>query len=319
MKNLLFTFLFSFVLCIVFGLVFLPFLKRLKAGQPVLSYVKEHELKNGTPTLGGIFFVLSSIISSIVFSFESGSVFFLILAIGFSFMIVGFIDDFIKIKTCQNEGLKPYQKIIFQLFISFIASVFAYRNNYVYFNIPFSQKSVNLGRFSIIIDILIFISTTNCVNLTDGLDGLASSTSFFYFLGIFIVCFLQRNNGEVLSIDYIIFSLLGGLFGFLFFNTFKASVFMGDTGSLALGGFIASITIFTNNSFFLPILGIVFVASGLSVIIQVVSYKLTKKRVFKMAPLHHHLELIGLKESKIVYIYSAITVLMGGLLVIFYM
>jgi phospho-N-acetylmuramoyl-pentapeptide-transferase len=242
-------------------------------------------------------------------------------------MLVGFMDDFIKIKIKDNQGLKPYQKIIFQLGIALISGFFAYRNGLTYFYIPFSKNTINLGFWTIPFVSLIFIAITNSVNLTDGLDSLASSVSIVYLTFLSIIIYLQARatgfnsfvNSENQGIILLSICFVGGLIGFLVFNVNKASVFMGDTGSLALGGLVGSVSVFSANSLFIPLLGITFVASSVSVIIQVIVYKLKKKRVFLMAPLHHHFQLKGYSESKISYIYSLVTGIIGALLIISYL
>ena len=226
-----------------------------------------------------------------------------------------FLDDFIKLKSKKNEGLKPYQKIIFQVGIALIFGAYAYFNGITEFRVPFTSESVDFGVYTVFFDAFIFVATTNCVNLTDGIDGLASSVSLVYLL---FLSFIIYKSAEVYD-EYITLSvsLIGALSGFLVFNKSKASVFMGDTGSLSLGGFISALSILSGNGFYILILGIVFVLTGISVIIQVAYYKLTKKRVFLMAPFHHHLQMKGLSEEKIVYYYSLLTVLTGAVSLIF--
>ncbi len=316
--------LLSFGLSVTFAFVGIPILRKIKAGQTVLGYVKEHKHKNGTPTMGGLLFILPSVL--IYFIAGQARIANVAVVIGLAFMLVGLIDDLIKIKLKHNEGLKPYQKIIFQLAISVIAGVFCYQNGITVFHIPFVAQSVDLGWVSIPIIALVFIATTNCVNLTDGLDGLASGVCIVYFIMIAVLIGLQvefmpelyLRRSEYHSLRLLSFCLSGGILAFLLFNVNKASVFMGDTGSLSLGGFIASISIFSSNSFFIPMIGIMFVLSGISVIMQVLHYKRTKKRVFLMAPLHHHFQLSGYSETQISYGYVVVTVVFGILSLIAY-
>lgn len=327
MKTLLLGCIVSLILTVIAGLISIPLLKRLKAGQTVLKYVEEHKKKNGTPTMGGLFFIIPSVLTFFIFGGASGKVAVFCTAIGLAYMIVGFIDDFIKIKFKQNEGLKAYQKIVFQLLIAIAAGVFAYVNGIEELFLPFSRKSINLGALIVPFVTLIFIAITNSVNLTDGLDGLASSTSMVYVVFLAIIIMLQSRLSELKrfeeteyqAIYLIIFTLVGGLLGFLTFNTNRAKVFMGDTGSMSLGGFIGSLSIFTFNSLFIPILGITFVFSSISVIMQVLHYKRTKKRIFLMTPLHHHFQLKGYTEAQISYCYSLVTLLFGALLVLVYL
>lgn len=310
MKLQIISVLTAFSLTIITGFLLIPLLKKLKAGQPILKYVKEHECKGGTPTMGGLFFVLSSILAFLIINRDNQKSINLSLVITISYMIIGFLDDFLKIKLKKNEGLKPYQKIIFQLAVAIIAGVFVYINGLYYYHLPYLKKTVSLGIISLPLTILIFLAITNSVNLTDGLDGLASNTSLAYLIVIAFLIYMQTKNQ---SNAYITLSccFIGGLLAFLVFNTNKASVFMGDTGSLALGGLIGSVSIFTENSLFIPLLGIMFVVSSISVIMQVVYYKRTKKRIFLMAPLHHHFQKKGLSESKISYLYFIITLVIG--------
>lgn len=318
MINALFCMLISAVLAAVMGKLIIPLLKKLKAGQTVLSYVEEHKKKSGTPTMGGLFFLPAAVIVCAFFAGKNHKLLLVSCAIGLSYMIVGFLDDFIKIRFRQNEGLKPYQKIFFQLLIAFIGSFFAYRNGLTSINIPYTDKSFELGWFFIPFTVIVFLATTNSVNLTDGLDGLAGNVSFYYFIFTGIMIFLQTYtisnaaySDELENMVLLCFSLSGALFGFLVYNTYPARVFMGDTGSLGLGGFAATIGIFSGNGLFIIPLGIMFVLSSISVILQVAHYKRTKKRIFLMAPLHHHFQMKGYSESKIVYSYSFITVMMG--------
>lgn len=306
-------------LTFVSGLIFIPFLRRIKFGQPILKYVEVHAEKNGTPTMGGLFFILPCCIIFLILGGADGKLAFVSMIIGLSFMIIGFLDDFIKIKLKQNEGLKAYQKIFFQSAIAIFAGIYAYVNGIVDFFIPFSNKTCCLGVWSIPIVSFIFIAITNSVNLTDGLDGLACSVSipYLFFIAILIILEGQVGVGGRLSMSernnllLLIFSLIGALLGFLIFNVNKARVFMGDTGSLSLGGFIGVVTIFSNNGFFMPIIGITFVASSISVIIQVLCFKRTGKRVFLMAPLHHHFQMKGASEAQIAYRYFCLTFILG--------
>ena len=327
MKTLLLTGLTSLVLSCVFGILTIPFLKKLKAGQPIYEYVKEHKDKNGTPTMGGLFFIVAAVLSFILVGGINSRIAVVSASIGVAYMMVGFIDDFLKIKFKTNEGLKPYQKIIFQLFIAIFAGVFVWHNGITVFHVPFVSKSVDLGLWTMIIVPIIFIAITNSVNLTDGLDGLAGSVSVAYLISFICLITVQIEKLEELYLlpneyEYIKLlsvSLVGAILGFLVFNHSKAKVFMGDTGSLSLGGFIGAISIFSSNSFFIPIIGIMFVLSSISVILQVAYFKRTKKRIFLMAPMHHHFQLKGCSENKIAYCYTLITFVVGIICLITYM
>ncbi|MDE6505189.1 MAG: phospho-N-acetylmuramoyl-pentapeptide-transferase [Clostridia bacterium] len=293
-------------------MLILPLLKRLKAGQYILGYVKEHEKKSGTPTMGGLAFICAIVIVGFCMSGFGGGEANLTLAITASFMVVGFLDDFLKIYHKENEGLKPYQKIIFQTAIATVAALFCWFNGKTFLNIPFYGKSIDIGWGIIPLVIFIFTATVNCVNLTDGLDGLAGGTSCAYLLVLGIMLYISGINYGVLC-----FVGLGAVAAFLVFNTNKAAIFMGDTGSLALGGFISCLSVFSGNSLYIPLVGIMFVISGISVIVQVIYYKRTSKRVFLMAPIHHHFQMKGYTECKITYAYFVLTCLVGIICLIF--
>lgn len=309
-------FLISAVLSAVFTFAIIPVLKRLKAGQSILSYVKEHEYKGGTPTMGGAVFVLVAAGVTLTLanreSFRTAAV---VCAAGASFAIVGFLDDFIKIKLSRNEGLKPYQKIVFQLAVASLISTYAFLRGYAAVVLPFSGKTLDLGFWFIPFSVFVFIATTNCVNLTDGLDGLAAGTSYVYLLAVGAVIVIRSGGGNEFALSAL--ALAGALVGFLLFNTYRAKVFMGDTGSLGLGGFIAAISLLSGNALLIPLVGVTFVLSGISVIAQVVYYKRTKRRIFLMAPLHHHFQMKGASESKIAFAYKFITAIFGIICVIF--
>ncbi len=303
----------AFAISALLTAVITPLLKRLKAGQYILGYVKEHKDKNGTPTMGGLAFIAAIIIVTLIFCGFSNNAVNLTLVIVGGFAIVGFLDDFLKIYRKENQGLKPYQKILFQTAIAVIAAVYCYVNGITKLYIPFSGGlGVNIGWGIIPVVLFVFLATVNCVNLTDGLDGLAGGTSLCYLAFFGAMLALNAQQMPVLC-----FSAAGALAAFLLFNVNRASVFMGDTGSLALGGLIACVCSFTSNALYIPVLGIMFVVSGLTVIIQVIYYKRTGRRVFLMAPLHHHFQMKGYTECKISYVYALITSLAGILCLIF--
>lgn len=303
----------AFAASVLLILIILPLLKRLKAGQYILGYVKEHKSKSGTPTMGGLAFVCAIIVVGFCFlGFNCGDVN-LTLAITAGFMAVGFLDDFLKIYRKDNGGLKPYQKILFQIAIAVVAAVYCYINGKTYINIPFAGLIINVYWGIIPLVTFIFIATVNCVNLTDGLDGLAGGTCCGYLLILGIMLFIKGADIALLC-----FAGVGALSAFLIFNTNKAAIFMGDTGSLALGGFISCLSVFTENSLYVPILGITFVLSGISVILQVIYYKRTSKRIFLMAPVHHHFQMKGYTECKISYCYFLVTCLVGIICLIFW-
>lgn len=311
--------LIAFALAFFSGLILIPWLRRLKAGQSILKYVDMHVSKNGTPTMGGLIFILPIVLIAIIFIGWDTPLSLIIIVASCGYAIVGFLDDFLKIKHHQNLGLRPYQKIIGQLGIALLVSVFYLRINPTgEIWVPFLNVFWQIGGIGIfLLTLLILIATTNAVNLTDGLDGLAGTTSIIYLMFIYALIALTDIGDEVSIIGNIIAVSVGSLLGYLLFNTKKASVFMGDTGSLFLGGLIAMISLFTGLGFALLFLGIVFVWSALSTILQVGWFKISKgKRIFRMAPFHHHLEKIGMQEPKIVAVYSVVTIIMGVVLVL---
>lgn len=331
MINLLIAFLVSFVLSLVLMPLIIKSLKKIKASQTILGYVENHKDKNGTITMGGVVFILTTL--SLVFFFLSYNVvWFVTFLVSAFYGVIGFMDDYIKIKYKQNLGLKPYQKIIGQLGLAVIFAVFIYfftANSGQVF-LPFSKKTVDIGFFVIPLIIVVLIATTNSVNLTDGIDGLAGSVSFIYLIFYTIITsivgiklYQNGETGEILTniqnINTLNMLFVGSILGFLMFNTNKASIFMGDVGSLCLGGYIGASACAIGMQLILPILGICFVFSAVSVILQVAIYKLKKKRLFKMAPFHHHLQMSNLSEAKIVAIYSAVTLCVGVICVIFYL
>ena len=302
----------AFFLSLVLCLLITPLLRRLKAGQYILGYVKEHKDKSGTPTMGGLAFVCAAVVVSLIFCGVNNSAVNLTLVITAGFCLIGFIDDFLKIYRKDNLGLKPYQKIVFQCAIAAIAAVYCYLNDLTSINIPFSSLSLDVSWGIIPIVIFIFLATVNCVNLTDGLDGLAGGTSLAY---LFCMGALLAAAGT--GWFAVPFSMCGALAAFLIFNTNRASVFMGDTGSLALGRFISCVSVFSRNALYIPIIGIMFVVSGISVIAQVIYYKRTRRRIFLMAPIHHHFQMKGFAESKIAYAYFAVTCVAGLICITF--
>lgn len=306
----------KYILCCLVGFLFscliAPFVismcKRFKASQSILHYVDKHKSKEGTPTMGGIIFLLS-LVSGLCFLLPESrfsSLFLIIVTLGYA--LLGFLDDFIKVHYHHNEGLKPYQKIIGQFGLALIVALYVYFSGRTSLN--FFGLTFDIGFFIIPLVILVLLATTNSVNLTDGLDGLAGSVSFVYLL-IFGIILTLFDSAEMSNFAIITFSLCGGLLGFLCFNVYPAKIFMGDTGSLALGGFIGTLAVLSSLELILPIMGIMFVLSAVSDILQVIYFKKTHKRIFLMAPLHHHFEQKGVHENRIVFSYSMITLVMS--------
>ena len=307
----------AFILSALFCKLLLPVLKKLKAGQNILSYVKEHEKKSGTPTMGGLSFIFAALISACLFGDGSDRRFVAALALGLAYAAVGFLDDFIKIKRKNNLGLKAYQKIIFQSVAAVLAGIYCYKAELTALRLPFTQRQIQTGVFIVPLAAFVFLALVNAVNLTDGLDALAGGTgaAYFIFFGLIIAIQRSKNTSYAAPADalaLLCFCLAASLFGFLLFNTSPASVFMGDTGSLSLGGFAAATSVFSGNALYVPIVGIMFVVSVITVIAQVIYYKATKgKRIFLMAPVHHHFQQKGYSECKISFAYAAITALAG--------
>ena len=296
----LFCLLFS---CIVAPIV-LMFCRRLKASQSILHYVDKHKAKEGTPTMGGIIFLSALLFSACFFFREETFASWFAIIVSLCYGLLGFLDDFIKVHYRNNKGLKPYQKIVGQVGIALIVSVYVFVSGRT--NLTFFAWTFDIGAWIIPLVILVLVATTNSVNLTDGLDGLAGGVSFVYLL-FFGVILALVGSLEMSNLALACFGLCGGILGFLLFNGFPAKIFMGDTGSLALGGFIGVVGVLSGLELLLPIMGIMFVLSAVSDIIQVLHYKRTKRRVFLMAPLHHHFEQKGVHENKIVLVYITIT------------
>ncbi len=297
----------SILLSIGLGLVILPILKRKKIGQNIREVgPKSHLKKAGTPTMGGIIFIIAALILSLIYlPLDRLEVWIVILStIGFG--AIGFIDDFRKLILKQSEGLSPRGKIILQFGLALIISVLAYINDkdsITSFVIPFTDTIIRLGILGIPIMIFIIVGTTNATNLTDGLDGLLATVSLPVFITLAIIG--KGTNNEVFS-----YIMLGSLLGFLIFNSNPAAVFMGDTGSMAIGGAIVAMAINLRIPLYLIIFGGIYVLETLSVIIQVTSYRhRNKKRVFLMTPIHHHFELKGYKEQKIVVAFAVVSVI----------
>ena len=294
----------SIIFSLVSGPIAIPLLSKLKFGQNIREEGPESHLKKaGTPTMGGIIFILSSLIVMLILGnkFNDKAMIALYSLIAFGF--IGFLDDLLKMLKKQSEGLKPGQKMILLLIFSIALAIYGYYNLNTNLLIPFTSFEIQLGILYIPFVVIIYAATTNAVNLTDGLDGLATSVSILVLTFFTIVCFMMKET----SLAVFCVVLIGGLIGFLKYNAYPAKIFMGDTGSLAIGGAIATVAIILEQPLLIIIVGGVYVFETLSVIIQVTSFKLTGKRVFKMAPVHHHFEKCGWSEIKIVTVFSLIT------------
>lgn len=300
--------LIAFLLNIVISPLMIPYLQRLKLGQ----YVRDdgpqtHLQKAGTPTMGGIIILFSILITSLFFLVNNKEVHTVLFTI-FGFGVIGFMDDYIKVVKKRSLGLNPKQKIIGQLLVAIVFGLLIkyYLKLDTNILLPFSGgKEIELGRLYFPFLIFGVLGTVNAVNLTDGLDGLASGVTLI--VATFFTAVSWGLHSNVLPISA---TAMGSLLGFLLFNTYPAKIFMGDTGSLALGGFVVSTAFILKMPLFILIVGLIYVVENLSVIIQVGYYKMTKKRIFKMAPIHHHFELSGWPETKIVTVFCIITAMM---------
>ncbi len=305
------------LVCLIIGPLLIPVLKRLKFGQSEREDgPQSHLSKSGTPTMGGIMMVVALIVGTLLFATNTTEYVLPSLLATTAFGLVGFLDDFIKVKV-RKLGLKAYQKIIAQFGFSLVIAWYAKNTMGTSITIPFVGAEWDLGIFYIPFAMFVIIATVNSVNLTDGLDGLASGVTLIYALAMMVIFVFYanvcKNAGDVAgsannaSMAIFAGALAGACAGFLRFNTFPARVFMGDTGSMALGGAVSVMALFSKGMLFIPIMGGCFLASSVSVILQVGSYKLRKKRVFKMAPLHHHFEQLKIPETKITAMYMLIT------------
>ena len=313
----------AFVIATVAGIFVIPFLHQLKFGQEIREEGPAwHKSKSGTPTMGGFIFMIAMVLGVLFAYFVlplmgiviKADIFILLVgALGFG--AVGFLDDYIKVILKRNLGLKAAQKFSLQIIVSLLISVWLVAGGFVDTSIivPFTKGlSVNLGWFYIPFIIIVMLATVNSVNLTDGLDGLA--TSITVIVSICYMLIARRVDSGVVAVFASL--LAGGLLGFLLYNAHPAKVFMGDTGSLFLGGAVSVMAIYMRMPITLLIIGLVYVCESLSVIIQVGSFKLTGKRVFKMSPIHHHFEMCGWGERRIVAVFSlatAIVCLLGYL------
>ncbi|MDU6821895.1 phospho-N-acetylmuramoyl-pentapeptide-transferase [Intestinibacter bartlettii] len=317
-RELTFTAMIGFLIVIILGPIFIPMLARFKFGQTVRDEgPQSHLAKNGTPTMGGVMMIVAILITGLTrATISKGLIVGLICIVGFGF--VGFLDDFIKIKMKRSLGLKAYQKIILQFALALYIAYYQYSASpsATQLVIPFTNHIINLGIWYIPFMIIFIIGTVNAVNLTDGLDGLASGVTLI--VSCFFVLFaVSISNSDVAILAA---ATAGACLGFLGFNSYPAKVFMGDTGSMALGGAVVAFATLTNSPLIIIIVGFIYLAEALSVMIQVTYFKLTNgKRIFKMAPLHHHFEQCGWPETRVVFVFWIVTVVLCwiGVLAVF--
>ncbi|MFL0166767.1 phospho-N-acetylmuramoyl-pentapeptide-transferase [Clostridium beijerinckii] len=299
----------GFVFSIVLGPIFIPILHKLKFGQNIRKEgPKSHQKKSGTPTMGGLIFFIATATAILIMGQKPMSREMILLYSFLAFGFIGFLDDILKIIHKDNLGLRAAQKMILLVLFSVALAWYGYTNVGTDILIPFINQNfrLNLGMLYIPFIVVYYAAVTNAVNLTDGIDGLATSVTVIVLTFFAIIGFRTQN----VEVAVFAIALAGALLGFLKFNAFPAKIFMGDTGSLALGGVIGTIALMLKMELFVIIVGGIYLIETLSVIIQVTSFKLTGKRVFRMSPIHHHFEQVGWSEVKIVTIFSSITAIL---------
>ena len=299
----------AFALSVALGPVIIPFLRKLKFGQTVRDDgPQSHLKKNGTPTMGGIIFLISVIVTSCIYMKDYPQIIpILFVTVGYG--VIGFLDDYIKIVLKRSEGLTPSQKMFGQIIVTGVFAVYMYKFSGISMEmiVPFFPNiTLDLGFLTIPVMFLAIIGTVNGVNFTDGLDGLATSVTIMVAVFFGVVALGVKSDVWPIAC-----AVIGALLGFLLFNVHPASVFMGDTGSLALGGFVAAIAYMLQMPIFILIVGLIYWIEILSVIIQVGYFKISHgKRIFRMAPIHHHFELGGWSETKVVAVFTIVTAML---------
>ena len=305
----LFALMLGFIGATIFGLIIIPFLKKLKAGQNINIYVEAHRNKAGTPTMGGLIFIIPTFAITL-FLLLTGKIEYsvnlvIVLFVFLSYGLIGFLDDFISLRRKTNKGLTQFQKILLQLIVALVFYVLfrQYTAGDSYLRISALGIDWNLGWFYGVFILFLLVGSSNDVNLTDGLDGLAGGLSAIAFLAFGLIAmgswWIEGNS----DMGIFCFILMGSIMGFLVYNSNPAKVFMGDTGSLTLGATMATIAILTSHELSLAVIGGVFVIETLTVIIQISSVVLLKRRVFLMTPIHHHFERLGWRENDIVKLF----------------
>lgn len=297
----------SFILTTAIAPIFIPFLLKIKVGQTVRDDGPESHLKkNGTPTMGGIIILIGFIGGSVIFcSRYSNTIPIMLMTIGFG--LIGFIDDYIKVVLKRSMGLRAWQKLLLQIIVTAIFAVYLTKVAGVnlLLRVPFTNGyMLDLSWFSYVILFIAVLGTVNGANLTDGVDGLASSVTIVIAIYFAIIAVLENMGLEPTSL-----ALIGSLLGFLVFNCYPAKVFMGDTGSLALGGYVIATAYMLNMPLYVIIVAVIYLVENISVMLQVSYFKITKgKRLFKMAPIHHHFEKSGWSETKVVTVFTIVSI-----------
>lgn len=305
----LFALMIGFLLSTAFGLIAIPLLKKIKAGQRINIYVENHKNKSGTPTMGGIIFIIPTIITTIILlltdKIEFSVNLLIVMFVFISYGLIGFLDDFISIKHNQNKGLSQFQKLFLQFIVALIFYILyrKYTDANSVLEITLLHIKWNLDWFYGVFILFLLVGSSNAVNLTDGLDGLSGGLSAISFLAFGLISWGSYWIEGYQDMGIFCFILVGSLMGFLVYNTNPAKVFMGDTGSLTLGATLATIAILTGHEISLAVIGGIFVIETLSVIIQITSVVLFKKKIFLMTPIHHHFERLGWREGDIVKLF----------------
>ena len=300
--------LIAFAVSLIAGHFLIPALTRHKAAQTEREELVSHQKKAGTPTMGGIMILLGYLVSALLFGWNRPRIL-LVLFLSIAFGLIGFLDDFLKVIMHRSDGLYPKQKMALQIVVTavFAAALYFMKGGFPLLRIPFSGGFLlDIGFFSIILLFIAVIGTVNGTNFTDGIDGLASSVT------VIVACFfLAASMLTDSGIEPLCGAMIGALLGFLVYNCYPARIFMGDTGSLALGGFVAGCAYIMDMPIYIVIVGLVYLVEVVSVMIQVVYFKKTGgKRFFRMAPIHHHFELGGWSETQVVFIFTIVTVLL---------
>lgn len=314
----------AFLAAVLCGKWLIPVLHRLKFGQEIREEgPKWHEKKSGTPTMGGFIFIVGILVglaaAYLVGVLTTGAVpswmnMLMLVVVMLAYAAIGFIDDYIKVILKRNLGLTAGQKFGLQFLVALVFVCWAVFGGHIttMIRIPFTQLQWEMGWVFIPFAVLVILASVNSVNLTDGLDGLATCVTLVVTLFFLLISTIGKVQNPAVALFAA--TLIGGLLGFLIYNKFPAKVFMGDTGSLCLGGAVCGMAILMEQPLALLIVGFVYVMESLSVILQVTSYKLTGKRIFKMSPIHHHFEMCGWSEKKVVAVFTLVTVVLCALM-----
>ncbi|MEG2457570.1 MAG: phospho-N-acetylmuramoyl-pentapeptide-transferase [Bacilli bacterium] len=307
----------GFVLSVICGLILIPLLKKIKAKQNINDYLKEdHKAKQGTPTIGGLIFIIPTFITMFVLYLRGSLVMshslIILMFVFLSYALLGFVDDYLKIRRHSNDGLTTFQKLVAQVLIALgFFYIYISGGGEPILTISSINLEINMGWVYGIFILFLLVGTSNAVNITDGLDGLAGGLSAIAFLSFGIITWGSAWVEGYQEMAIFCFILVGTILGFLVFNTHPAKVFMGDTGSLALGAALATIAILSKHELTLAVIGGVFVIETLSSLIQIVSIRCFNKKVFLIAPLHHHFERLGWQETDIVKLFWIVGFVLG--------